>query len=332
MSLDVLLKDAKHSPAWNLQRSKLLQVITGTAIIALSLFAGVVFILHAKNSKATTSSQLESSSTEVDSVAQLIELKNEAKKLNEEIVQLRKPRDGSTEMPVMNGMASSKTNYRPPAKRTIHEVQVIDYDPGKGFSNIEVKKKSAYIPMGAVFQAVLITPIKTSLSKTFVIAETTSEFRMDMNRKIPKGSRLIGNARLNQVLKGVIVEFDHLVLPNGIETDIKGLALSRNALPEISGLYFSNDLENYGTALAFGFLSGFSDSAKEREPTIFGSQPKVSIGNQVLSGLSTASFQIADDILRNIRTRAIEYVVVPAGKPVLVALTSRYIMAQGESE
>ena len=164
------------------------------------------------------------------------------------------------------------------------------------------------------------------------MAEVTEEYRMDSKRRIPKGSRLIGRSRLNSVLKSVIVEFETLVLPEGIETSIAGMALSRNALPEIEGLYFSNRNVTYGTALAFGFLSGYADSARSRQLTFYGAVPEVSVENQVLGGLSAASFQVANEILQDIRARAIEYVVVPAGERVFVALTRRYEMNQKEAK
>ncbi len=91
--------------------------------------------------------------------------------------------------------------------------------------------------------------------------------------------------------------------------------------------YFSDKLVNYGTALAFGFLSGFADAGRERQITAIGSQPEVSVSNQVLSGLSTASFQVANQILNDIRANSIEYVVVPAGEAIFVVLTRRYDIA-----
>ena len=189
-----------------------------------------------------------------------------------------------------------------------------------------------YIPTGAVFLAQLITPIKTSVERTFVMAETTREFRMDMKRRIPKGSRLIGRSHLNPILKGVVVEFETLVFPSGVETGISGLALSRNALPEIDGLYFSDKLETYGTALAFGFLGGFANASRSREGTIYGSIPEPNLTNDVLAGVSSASFQVAEDILRDVRERSVEYVVVPAGEQIFVALTRRYELNQEKNQ
>ena len=164
------------------------------------------------------------------------------------------------------------------------------------------------------------------------MAETTHEFRMDSERSIPKGSRLIGRSGLNPVMKSVTVEFQTLVLPNGIETKLNSIALSRNALPQIEGLYFSDDLKNYGVALAFGFLSGFSDAGRVDQVTAFGPRPTATLSNQVLAGLSTASFQVAEDILRDVRNQALEYIVVPAGKPIFVALTQRYNIKQGDKK
>jgi hypothetical protein len=210
--------------------------------------------------------------------------------------------------------------------------RIVNYEPGDGFTTLNHAKSDVYIPTGAVFQAQLLTPIKTSVEKSFVMAETTNEYRMDMKRKISRGSRLIGRSHFDPILKGVVVEFSLLVSPAGIESPLSGLALSRNALPEIDGLYFSDKLVNYGTALAFGFLSGFADAGRTREFTALGTQPEVSVSNQVLSGLSVASFQVANQILNDIRAHSIEYVVVPAGEPVFVVLTRRYDISQEGSK
>lgn len=317
MSLEELLKNTNDSPAWNLQKKKLIRILLGITTVVVAISAGSLLLISLKNNKTD-------SKTDIVALAHVLKLQEEAKKIEQDLEHVRKLNTSSANvLPEKNGSLTNTKKIILPNKKPTPP-RIISFDPGVGFVDIKVKTKNTYIPTGAVFQARLITPIKTSLEKTFVMAETTHEFRMDMKRRIPKKSRLIGRSRLNPILKGVIVEFETLVLPDGTETNISGLALSRNAMPEIDGLYFSDDLQNYGTALAFGFLSGFADSARVREPNVFGSQPQINVSNQVLSGLSTASFQIADDILKDIRERAIEYVVVPAGEPIFVALTQKY--------
>lgn len=335
MSLEDLLKEPTSSSVWRTQRRSLIQIIFGISTISIALIIGAVLVLkYRENGIKTQKAQDIKKAQEVSLLAELMRLKAEAVQLQGEIEGLRQTAmspAGQVESPSSPGgkgglkESGVRKAYAGPDNTS---VKVLDIDPGEGFTKVNVENRNYYIPTGAVFQARLITPIKTSVSKTFVLAETTSEYRMDMKRRIPKGSRLIGRAGLNPVLKGVVVEFDTLVLPSGIETRLAGLALSRNALPELDGLYFSDDLQNYGTALAFGFLSGFADASRERESTVYGLQPKHDLSNQVLSGISTASFQVAEEILRDIRNRAIEYVVVPAGERVFVALTSRYELSE----
>lgn len=320
MSLEDLLSDKDNSSKWKDQKKKLLRIVIGLLIITVGLVGGAV-LLH-----FLTEDKVEYKK-EVHSVAELIRLQNEAKSLQKQIQEARTVASVPEKKVKTHGVM-----HRRVIQGDASTAQIIDFDPGDGFSKLVASDESPYIPTGAVFRARLITPIKTSVERTFVLAETTHEYRMDMKRKIPKGSRLIGRSHLNPILKGVIVEFDTLVLPNGIETSINGLALSHNALPEIDGLYFSDDLQNYGTALAFGFVSGFADAAQKRQPTVYGYQPEDSVSNQVLSGLSTASFQVAESILQDIRSRSIEYVVVPAGEPIFVALTRRYNVNQRSSK
>ncbi len=321
MSLDDLLKGDSPSPSWKNQRNKLTQIVVGLTVVLIAIvLIGIGLWRVSENTKIEDQKEQEAAL-----VTELLKLEHETKNLQEEIKGIRTaasvpPRPKKT-------VPQRRVAQAAPAVPDYSD-QIISFDPGEGFTVIEMSNEGLYIPTGAIFRARLITPIKTSVQRTFVIAETTHEFRMDMDRRIPKGSRLIGRSHLNTILKGVIVEFDTLVLPAGIETRISGLALSRNALPEIDGLYFSDDLQNYGAALAFGFLSGFTEAARTREPTIIGSQPEVTVSNQVLSGLSTASFQVAENILHDIRSRSVEYVVVPAGEPVFVALTQRYEINQ----
>jgi hypothetical protein len=327
MSLEDFLSEKNNSSHWKDQKRKLGRIVIGLVVITIGLIGGATLLYFLKKDKFQNVKVLSASKKEeIQSVAALIRLQNEAKSLQ---AQIREMKTTPNERRPASHRKSRSINQDSDRSAS---VQIIDFDPGDGFSKLVAADENPYIPTGAVFRARLITPIKTSVERTFVLAETTHEYRMDMKRKIPKGSRLIGRSRLNPVLKGVIVEFDTLVLPNGIETSISGLALSHNALPEIDGLYFSDDLQNYGTALAFGFLSGFADAARKRQPTIYGYQPEESVSNQVLSGLSTASFQVAESILQDIRSRAIEYVVVPAGEPVFVALTRRYNLNQRSSK
>ncbi len=310
MSLDELLKNPDGSSNWKSQRSKLIRLSIVLIVLAAGLIAGVLVLISTEKS-----STIYQTTTEVDAKAleHLMRIQENAELLQAHLLRLREEKS----LPPAQGGERSRS-------RSSEPLPILNYEFGEGFTSLQTARREIYIPTGAVFRASLVTPIKTSVQKTFVIAETTHEFRMDMKRKIPKGSRLIGRSYLDPVLKGVVVEFDTLVLPSGIESSMNGLALSRNALPELEGLYFSDRLATYGTALAFGFLSGFSDAAREREGTAFGSQPSVSVANQVLGGLSTASFQVANEMLRDIRENSIEYVVVPAGELIFVALTSRY--------
>jgi hypothetical protein len=319
MSLEELLKNTDSSPVWKIQRHKLIRIVTGILISIVGLLAAAVLVVTLRKPHAAKMAAPATNAQEADSrsLAELMRVRKETADLQRDVHHMR-------QVAAVPGSAPGHSGHGRGLSASI-----VNYEPGEGFAALTAAKTELYVPTGAVFQAELLTPIKTSVERTFVMAETTNEYRMDMKRRIPRGSRLIGRSHLDPVLKGVVVEFSTLVLPSGIETGLSGLALSRNALPEVEGLYFSDRVTTYGTALAFGFLSGFADAAREREVTILGSQPTVSIGNQVLSGLSTASFQVANDILRDVRSNAIEYVVVPAGEQVFVVLTRRYDIVQG---
>jgi hypothetical protein len=311
MSLEELLKDPEGQSGWKKQRQKLLRVLAGLLIAAIAITAAAYYISTLKHPPRAPGSAPPAA--DPAAIAAIMRLKNETKELKQDL---------------------KNRNRRPATGRSGGEARrpIVNYDPGEGFSPLSAANAEVYIPTGAVFQAELLTPIKTSVEKTFVMAETTSEFRMDAKRRIPRGSRLIGRSHFDPLLKGVIVEFSTIVFPHGIESSLNALALSHNALPEIEGLYFSDRMTNYGTALAFGFLSGFAGGAREGQYTLVGYQPDVSLSNQVLTGLSAASFQVANQIMSDIRSSALEYVVVPAGEEVFVVLTQKYVVAQGGSK
>ncbi|MBX3023013.1 MAG: hypothetical protein KF799_15160 [Bdellovibrionales bacterium] len=316
MSLEELLRDTDSSSAWKGQRKKLLRIVFGIAVAAMAVVAlGLMLTSFPRDHRGAA--WVAEQDKQTQTLSQLMRVQKEAEGLQQDLKELRQ---NPPPRPAGFARVPSAANARG---------LIVDFDPGDGFTVQTAQKSDIYIPTGSVFQAQLLTPIKTSVDRTFVMAETTNEFRMDSKRRIAKGSRLIGRSRLNPVLKGVVVEFDTIVSPAGLESSINGLALSRNALPEIEGLYFSDKILRYGTAMAFGFLSGFADAGREREYSILGSRPQVNVGNQALAGLSIASFQVADEILRDIQASAVEYVVVPAGERVFVVLTRRYEINQG---
>ncbi len=229
---------------------------------------------------------------------------------------------------LQNTIASLK---QPRAKNSPSVVRInnpfVETEPGEGFRVVSVDNKEVYIPRGAVFKAHLITSIKTSIQESFVVAETTRTFEMDSRRKIEKGSRLIGTAGLDRALKSVVVKFDTLVDPKGLQHDgLSLLALSDNAFPLIDGLYFSDAGVKYGSALAFGFLSGFASGGMEREATIAGSVAKPSLTNQSLAGLSVASFKVAEEAMNSLKDESVEHVVVPAGTEIYVAFAQKWIV------
>lgn len=213
-------------------------------------------------------------------------------------------------------------SHEVPGTRSVAErprPAILGFQGGGDFRPVQVENAELYIPRGSVFRARTLTSIKTSIQESFVVAETTQTFEMDRRRSIPKGTRLIGSARLNPVLKGLIVRFDTMVLPGGKQVDeVALLALDGKAFPEVSGIYFTDKAQVYGSALSFGFLSGFASAGQDRESTLSGSVPAPSLKNQVLGGLSMASFAIAEDLLKDIQNKAVEYVVLPAGEEIFV--------------
>lgn len=272
---------------------------------SLVLFIGLAYFL--------SSSEVENSGSEkVDQLALLLKANESLKETNE----------------LLRKRLETKNNSRTsiPQRHTARNA-FVSFEPGPGFQKPNKEANELYIPRGAVFRARLITSIKTSIQESFVIAETTRTFEMDSKRRIERGSRLIGSASLDRVLKGVTVKFDTLVTPKGVQyDDLSLLALSEQAYPLVEGIYFSDAGGKYGTALAFGFLSGFSSAGMEREATISGSVVSPSLTNQALGGLSVASFKIAEQAMESLQNENIEHVVVPAGTDIYLAFAHKWTM------
>ncbi len=277
--------------------------------VGLTLFVIAVYLLSASEAKTTKTE-------EVDQLELLLKANQSLQETNEILKQN------------LNAQQSPRsTGPRPSSAQNTF----VSFEPGQGFQRPNQEKKDLYIPRGSVFRASLVTSIKTSIQESFVIAETTRTFEMDTKRRIEKGSRLIGTASLDRALKGVTVKFDTLVTPKGVQyDDLALLALSDRAYPLIEGIYFSDAGAKYGTALAFGFLSGFSSAGMEREATVAGSVATPSLSNQALGGLSVASFKIAEQAMESLQDENVEHVVVPAGTDIYLAFTKRWNIADHE--
>lgn len=230
---------------------------------------------------------------------------------------------------------TKKGNVKKPSVRTVSlrtskRPLVIPVSAGNAFLKVGASPAKPYIPRGAVFQAQLLTSIKTSVQGSVVVAETLRDFEMDYKRRIPGGTRLIGKATYDPTLKGVNVSFETMTSPSGQQYDgVELLALSKQAWPLIEGIVFDDSGVQMGAALGFGFLSGFASGAQDREASVFGSVTQSSVKNQVLSGLSVASFQLAEQAMEKMKSQAFEYVVVPAGMPIYILFNRKWEIPEG---
>lgn len=216
------------------------------------------------------------------------------------------------------------------AKRSNQRELVIPVAAREGFQKVGAPPPAVYIPRGAVFHAQLLTSIKTSVQGSVVVAETTRDFEMDSRRRIPQKTRLIGRATYDPTLKGINVRFETITSPNGKQfDDLDLLALSKQAWPLIKGIVFDDTGVQMGAALGFGFLSGFASGAQDREASVFGTVAQPSVKNQVLSGLSVASFQVAEQAMEKMKSQAFEYVIVPAGMPIYVLFNKKWEIPEG---
>lgn len=296
--------------------NKIQQRFMERKLLAFSILAGAVLLIGLLTFSGQASSELSTN----DQL--LLELASMS-------VQLQKLK-GDLELQKSNfeNKTSSSTRHARPAvtKKGI----VIPVQAGDAFQKVGAPPPQLYIPRGSVFQAQLLTSIKTSVQGSVVVAETIRDFEMDMKRRIPRKTRLIGRATYDPTLKGVNVRFETITSPSGQQYDnLELLALSKQAWPLIEGIVFDDSGVQMGAALGFGFLSGFASGAQDREASVFGSVTQPSVKNQVLSGLSVASFQVAEQAIEKMKSQAFEYVVVPAGMPIYVLFDKKWIVPEG---
>jgi hypothetical protein len=297
-------------------RSFFFLIVVGLGIF---LLGGLYFLNKNMNQKSIIQAEESSNESFENVLAQLIQIRAEADQVRRSLAERERH----------SQVSLSAQNVRMPS--VVSGKTFISVKPGSGFQNIQTGSEKIYIPAGSLFRANLLMPIKTSIQENFVMAETAIEFRMDSFRRIDRGTRLIGSARLDPILRGVVVRFNRLVTPRGQEFPVQILALSHELFPQLEGIYFSNQLETYSSILAFGFLGGFADSARKREPSIFGQVPTPDLTNNLLTGASTASFRVMEEMIRDIQKRAVEYVVVPAGEPVFLVFEQQFEIPQGGS-
>lgn len=286
----------------------------------LALFVLIIFSTSStrnSNAQETPANKTEQASKfQQDMAEKLKNLKAEASSLKEQIGgrSQKTPGSGTQPAPIITGLSRSSG---------------VSAGESSGFQKISNSKDSEiYIPMGSVFRAQLTMPIKTSIQETFVMAQTTDEFQYDHDpvRSIPVGSRLIGRAQLNPLLKSVAVKFHTLVTPRGLEFPVSIIALSNKLFGELNGIYFSNDAETYGAILAFGAVEGFANSAREYDRGFLYPTAEKSVSNNVWAGVSGASFRLTEDLIREVQNRRVEYVVVPSGDKIFVAFEQRFVI------
>lgn len=289
--------------------------------VTFGLIAVIAFALISSSGTQTSHAESptikENSNWQSEVSDKLQSLKAEASSLKEKIA-------GPTEYPRIKENVPADIGMIPTVSRSM--------SAGGGQGGFQKIANSTgtevYIPMGSVFRAQLMMPIKTSIQDTFVMAQTTHEFRFDNDtvRSIPVGSRLIGRAQLNPLLKGVIVRFHTLVTPKGIEYPVSVLALSKDLFAELNGIYFSNDVETYGAILAFGAVEGFANASRDYDNRFLTATPNKTVSNNVWAGVSGASFRLTEQLLQEIQNRRVEYVVVPSGEKIFVVFDQRFVI------
>lgn len=121
------------------------------------------------------------------------------------------------------------------------------------------------LPTGTTIPARLINRIVSSDNRSPVVAVITSEVSSQLGLSIPVGTKVLGNAQVDNGSERVQVSFHTLVLENGAEQPINATAVMPDGSSGIVGEYHSQLFKRESGRFLGHFISGFADGLKDRE-------------------------------------------------------------------
>lgn len=138
-----------------------------------------------------------------------------------------------------------------------------------------------------------------------------------------KGSILYGHASMSQTTKRLLLNFNILTLPNGLQYQLDADLLSPDGTLGLVGEIHSNKAELFGLDLIFSAFKGYSEATKDRNTTALGQEyAQANQRNAKKNAVSEAS-QASINRIRNEFLNVDEFVSTNEVSSAIVILNKR---------
>ena len=219
-----------------------------------------------------------------------------------------------------NNYVSASRGYR--NKQQKNSLQKRRY---KSSQIIEVKDGvyNQFLPRGYTIRVNLLNKVNSSDKDSPVIAVLNKSIKKEGETLIPKLSKFIGEGGLNNYSGRFCVSFKAVVLPNGTDHDLNGVAVMPDGSSCITGKYNSGSLKKHTSQFLGDFASGLADGMKSKTTNDKGIPfNKGGLKNGLLNGFSKSSSKWANSTANqygDVRPK----VNINSGRPFLIFLQQR---------
>jgi len=146
------------------------------------------------------------------------------------------------------------------------------------------------LPTGFGIPVKLVNAIQSGESSTPVIAEVTEDVSSHNGLAIPKGTRAIGQASVDDSSRRIQVHFQTLVYPEGEQHSVQGLALMPDGSAGLVGDYHSGSGTRQLGRFLGTFVGGMAEGMTEKESAgLMGAYEVGSVKNGLLNGISQSA-------------------------------------------
>jgi type IV secretory pathway VirB10-like protein len=180
------------------------------------------------------------------------------------------------------------------------------------------------LPTGYGIAVKLVNSIQSGEASTPVIAEVLEDVTSQSDLAIPKGTRVIGQASVDDSARRIQVHFQTLVYPEGEQHSVQGLALMPDGSAGLTGDYHSGSgVRQFGRFLGT-FIGGMAQGMTEKQSAgLMGAYDVGSVKNGLLTGVSqsaTDQTRMLTDDLSNTKPT----MTLPSGQNFILYLEKGY--------
>lgn len=174
------------------------------------------------------------------------------------------------------------------------------------------RRHSGQIPPGSLIKAILIT----GASNGPVRIEAKEALRVQGETLIPEGATLLGTGQATE--DRLFVRFTQVVFKDGSFENVSAQAADvDDKTAGLKGSRIGRTAMKYAAAIGLNFAGGMAEGLQEREAVGQQVVPKNDARNALLSGASKATFEMANETMTDLKSKA-PNIQVEAGKEILV--------------